>query len=233
VVVQTRQAALDEVFEQIDLSVDGAFPITPGTTTLSEMTQSPLPCTSNYRWNIPVAGGLQLDGRITIAKPTFHLEVQKGKWLTVRHLLLTTSEQVTIDANITAAAGVESAAVNLDLVKCKSPVPITIWIGPVPVPITPEVKLTTGVSLSQVSGVDPAYTAEAKVTGTFTAGVDYRNVKPTWIHKVNLVAELVHAPPPEAGGALKFTAGFAVGLLVAGWVGPEIGINAYARWNAA
>jgi hypothetical protein len=227
-ILQTRQAALDEVFDQVSAVVDGEIPLTPGTTAAPAL-PSAIGCAPKSPYSVTVATGVLLEGTITIARPTFHLEVTRGRAISIRHLRFTVSASATVDAKLTLSPDAATGIYQVDLLKCRTATPIIVVIAGVPVPIWPELKLSTGVELTQAGGVIVASTSEAQVTGQFTAGIDYLNGTVSTIRESSGSSSLVQAPPP--GGAAKLFAGFSVGLLLGGVIGPEAGIDAYARWD--
>lgn len=133
-------------------------------------------------------------------------------------------------------AGTVTGTCTVDLLALAGGVPsvplptMTFWVGPVPVVITTEVapKATADLGLSFSAA---EISASARTTTELEAGVDYRNKRwsTIWEPSCDASGEATIAAPGAITASGKVSAGAELRARLYGVLGPNIGVQAYAR----
>lgn len=188
-------------------------------------------------------GAAELDVEAELS-PVIDLEVHvgpKGKVNPVpelKQLRFVASGELDVTATLRGAGTVEGRC-TVDLLSLAGGVPslplptLTFWVGPVPVIVTTEVVPKAQADLG-LSFTAAEVVAEAQTTAEIAAGVDYRNEtwRTIWEPSCSAsgTAEIGAPGPITASG--KVSAGAELRARLYGILGPNVGVQAYARVTA-
>ncbi len=162
---------------------------------------------------------IRADGSITL-EPGYDFDLMVQDWQ-LQQLAFTSWVEETAELEITAyvaAAGIEREVPLANYVFT----PITIFIGPLPVVIIPELVIVAGIDGEVHVGLTTAVTQQA----TLTAGVEYDDGD--WGTISDFDNSFTYSPPAvTAGLEVKGYAGTRLALKLYGVVGPYIRIHFY------
>ncbi|WP_437973734.1 hypothetical protein WMF11_34210 [Sorangium sp. So ce295] len=199
--------------------------------------------------SLPASCGVTAHGTAALdvtaeLSPALDLEVHigpRGKLNPVpelKQLRLVASGQLDVSARL-QGTGTVTGSCSVDLLELAGGVPslplptLTFWVGPVPVVVTtdvvPRAKADLGLSFTAAE-----VEAVAQATAEIEAGVDYRNGTWSTIWEPSGSASgsaFIGAPGPITASG-KVSAGAELRARLYGIVGPNVGIQAYARVTA-
>ncbi|WP_437275872.1 hypothetical protein WME90_32100 [Sorangium sp. So ce375] len=199
--------------------------------------------------SLPASCGVTAHGTAALdvtaeLSPALDLEVHigpRGKLNPVpelKQLRLVASGQLDVSARL-HGAGTVTGSCAVDLLELAGgalsvPLPtLTFWVGPVPVVVTtdvvPRAKADLGLSFTAAE-----VEAEAQATAEIEAGVDYRNGKwsTIWEPSGSASGSASIGAPGQITASGKVSAGAELRARLYGIVGPNVGLEAYARVTA-
>ncbi|WP_437586829.1 hypothetical protein [Sorangium sp. So ce1000] len=199
--------------------------------------------------SLPASCGITAHGTAALdvtaeLSPALDLEVHvgpRGKLNPVpelKQLRLVASGQLDVSARL-HAAGTVTGTCAVDLLELAGGVPsiplptLTFWVGPVPVVVTtdvvPRAKADLGLSFTAAE-----VEADAQATAEIEAGVDYSNGKwsTIWEPSGSASGSASIGAPGLITASGKVSAGAELRARLYGIVGPNVGVQAYARVRA-
>jgi uncharacterized protein (TIGR03437 family) len=249
VIVQTTQASLIDAFQQVDFTFSTT--LTPqNTPTLTAVRpgvslrwasakaaaprdSTPPSCTSDSSLiaemiDVPIVkdsnGSLTLTGEIDLC-PSLEFDPNVQAFPPrLNSLKATMSFGETAHVNITGSYhGSFSAEVPIATAASE---PITVWVGPVPIVLTPSLSIYVGVSGNASAGFSVGATQTASVTGGFS----YANGQTTDLN--NSTSSFTEDPVAlDAGLSVKAYTGVKMELEVEGVLSPSFSPDAYIQLN--
>lgn len=210
-----------------------------GTVKLLELAHQTLPA----RCGVKASGAMDVDVSATLS-PALDIELEVGPRgglnpvPELKKLRVVASGQLDVDATLHAEGDVtgECSVDLLGLVGGPLSVPLptlTFWVGPVPVIVTTSVVPLARADFAVVLR-SAEVTAQAKTSVGLTAGVDYQDETWTTVWEPWCEASgsaLISAPAAITASA-RVSAGAEVQARLYGVVGPNVGVEAYARIQA-
>lgn len=237
-VARTRELGVEDD-EQIASAAE-ALKISSGASLkLLELSSASLPASCG----VTAHGTAALDVTAELS-PALDLEVHvgpRGKLNPVpelKQLRLVASGQLDVSARL-QGTGTVTGTCSVDLLELAGgvmsiPLPtLTFWVGPVPVVVTTDVVPRANADLG-LSFTAAEVEAEAQATAEIEAGVDYRNGNwsTIWEPSGSASGSASIGAPGLITASGKVSAGAELRARLYGIVGPNVGVQAYARVRA-
>ena len=198
---------------------------------------------------LPASCGVDVDSDVSLdaaAKltPVLDLDVKIGSRgglnpiPELKRLRLVVSGQLDVDARL-HGTGTLQGRCSIDLLalagaRVSVPLPpLTFWVGPAPVTITTEVVPRAKASL-KLSFTAAEVTAEAHTTTALDVGVEYQDGawSTIWNPSCTATGTASFAAPGAIAASCEVSAGAELRARLYGVLGPNLGVEAYARARA-